>query len=243
MTVIALRHGRKVLSSLTVDPKTQASLRKERAVEIWKRLARYVQADLNHKDELQHFKALVEECMAWNGLVGVREEGVRDKTHLFRTIIAGGKRATIKNVDPFKLCSDGLTPAEAAIKYQKDFVPVLKWLARNPDLEEITRAEMGKEALKFLWKHGDEEISIGLVIHTNTEMSFYSQKVSNYGTAAGPICRFILDRLSSYAAAADKNDIIPLKVCSYCERIMFFERSSRNTCSNSCRVAKHRKGL
>ena len=243
MTVLTLGQGGKILASLEVDPKAQASLRKERAPEIWKRLVRYVQADLNHKDELQNFKALVEECMAWNGLVGIPEDVVSDKTHLFRTLVAGGKRATIKNMDPFKLCSDGLTPEEGAIKYQKDFLPVLKWFARNPELDQQARAQLGMEAARFLWKHGDEEISIRLMIHTNTEQSFCSEKVANYGTVAGPICRFILDRLNSYAEVADKSDVIPLKVCSYCEKIMFFERSSRNTCSDSCRVAKHRKRL
>ena len=243
MTVLTLGQGGKILGSLEIDPKTQASLRKERALEIWKRLVRYVQADLNHKDELQNFKALVEECMAWNGLVGIPEDVVSDKTHLFRTLVAGGKRATIKNTDPFKLCSDGLTPEEGAIKYQKDFLPVLKWLARNPELDQLARAQLGMEAARFLWKHGDEEISINLIIHKNTEQSFYSERVENYGTVAGPICRFILDRLNSYAEVADKSDVIPLKVCSYCEKIMFFERSSRNTCSDSCRVAKHRKRL
>jgi hypothetical protein len=206
-------------------------------------MVRYVQADLNHKVELQNFGALVEECMAWNGLVGVPEDVVGDKAGLFRTVVAGGKRATIKNMHPFKLCADGLTPEEGAIKYQKDFMPVLKWLAQNPQLEEQSRAQFGKEAARFLWKHGDEGISIKLLIHTNTELSFYSRQVENYGTVASPICRFIIDRLDYYAEAAEKNDIIPLKICAYCPTIMFFERNSRKTCSDSCRVAKHRKGL
>jgi hypothetical protein len=243
VTVLTLQQDGKIFGRVEIDPKnTQALLRKECAPEIWKRLVRYVQADLNHKDELQNFKALVEECMAWNGLVGIPED-VISETHLFRTLFAGGKRAMVKNMDSFKLCSDGLTPEEGAIKYQKDFLPVLKWLARNPELDQQARAQLGMEAARFVWKHGDDEISINLIIHENTEQSFYSQRVENYGTVAGPICRFILDRLNSYAEAADKSDIIPLKVCSYCAKIMFFERKSRNTCSDSCRVAKHRKGL
>lgn len=243
MPVIELRKDGKTLRKIDIDPKTLASMRKERALEIWKRLVRYVQADLNHKDELRNFRALVEECMAWNGLVGVPEDALGDKVGLLRTLVAGGKKATLKNTDPFKLCSDVLTPDEGAIKYQRDFLPVLKWLAHNPELEGQARAEFGREAARFLWKHGDEEISRNLMIHTKTEQSFYSQKVENYGTIVGPICLFILDRLDSYAEAVDKSDVIPLKVCSYCAQIMFFERNSRNTCSDSCRVAKHRKGL
>ena len=168
---------------------------------------------------------------------------VGEKAGLLRTIVAGGKRSTLVNKDAFQLCDDGLTPEEGAIKYQKDFPPVLKWLARDPHLEEGARAQIGKEAARFLWEHGDENISLHLAIHTNTAQSFYSLKVERYGTVASPICRFILDRLDHYARAEDKSDIIPLKVCAYCPKIMFFERSSRKTCSDSCRVAKHRKGL
>jgi integrase len=49
--------------------------------------------------------------------------------------------------------------------------------------------------------------------------------------------------LDHYAKAQDKDDIVPLKVCVYCRRTMFFERNNRRTCSDSCRVAMHRKGL
>jgi hypothetical protein len=243
VTSIALRQDGKTLKRIEIDETHAASLRKERALEIWKRLVRYVQADLNHKQELQNFRALVVECMAWNGLVGVPEDVVSESVGLFRTLVAGGKRATIKNTDPFKLCSDGITPEQAAIKYQKDFLPGLKWLARNPELTEEARAQLGKEAAQFLWEHGDENISLGLVIHQDTAQSFYSMKVERYGTVASPICRFILDRLDYYAKAESKDDIIPLKVCVYCRKIMFFERNSRKTCSDSCRVAMHRKGL
>lgn len=243
MTSIALLQDGKTLRTVEVDETRAASLRKERALEIWKRLVRYVQADLNHKEELQNFRALVVECMAWNGLVGVPEDVIGDSGGLFRTLVAGGKKSTIRNTDPFKLCSDGITPEQAAIKYQKDFFPVLKWLARNPDLAEEARAQLGKDAAPFLWKHGDEDISLQLAIHKNTAQSFYSLKVEEYGTAASPICRFILDRLDHYAKAEDKSDVIPLKVCAYCGKIMFFERTSRKTCSDACRVAMHRKGL
>ena len=243
MTVFAFYQDQKIFGRVEIDSKTQASLRKERARVIWQRLVRYVQADLNQKAELQNFGVLVEECMAWNGLVGIPQDVLGDKAGLFRTLASSRKPLTIKNMDPFKLCSDGLTPHEGAVKYQKDFLPVLKWLARNPELEKQARGLHGKEGAMFLRKHGDEEISIKIMIHTNTERSFYSQKVENYGTIAGPICRFILDRLNYYAEAADKSDIIPLKVCACCPKIMFFERNSRKTCSDSCRVAKHRKGL
>ncbi len=226
-----------------MDPKKLSLARKECPREIWKRLVRYVQADLNHKDELQNFRVVVELCMAWNGLVAVPQDVVRNKVDVLRTLVAGGKLATLRNMDPFKLCSDGLTPEEGAVKYQKDFLPVLKWLAHNPELKSQARAQFGKECLTFLWKHGDEDISLQLDIQKNTEQAFYRKRVAKYETIVGPICRFILDRLDSYAEAVDKSDIIPLKVCSYCAKIMFFERNSRNTCSDSCRVAKHRKGL
>ena len=94
-----------------------------------------------------------------------------------------------------------------------------------------------------MWEHGDENISLGLVIHKNTAQSFYSMKVERYGTVASPICRFLLDRLDHYAKTEDKSDVITLKVCAYCGEIMFFERTSRKTCSDACRVAMHRKGL
>jgi hypothetical protein len=241
--MITLRKNGKLLQRIAIDPKTQALLRKESALAIWKRLVKFAQADLNDKHELQNVRTLVEECMAWNGLVGVPVDVVGEKAGLLRTIVAGGKRSTLVNKDAFQLCDDGLTPEEGAIKYQKDFPPVLKWLARDPHLEEGARAQIGKEAALFLREHGDENISLKLVIHTNTAQSFYSLKVERYGTVASPICRFILDRLDHYAIAENKDDIIPLKVCVYCRRIMFFERSSRKTCSDSCRVAMHRKGL
>ena len=243
MTTLALRQDGRLLQRIEIDPKTQALLRKESALAIWKRLVQYAQADLNDKHELQNFRSLVEECMAWNGLVGVPEDVVGEKAGLLRTIAAGGKRSTIWNKDAFQLCDDGLTAEKGAIKYQKDFPPVLKWLARDPHLEEGARAQTGKEAALFLHEHGEENISLQLIIHTNTAQSFYSLKVERYGTVASPICRFILDRLDHYAKAENKDDIIPLKVCVYCRRIMFFERSSRKTCSDSCRVAMHRKGL
>jgi len=241
--MVTLRQDGKFLRQIAVDPKTQAALRKESALKIWKRLVQFVQADLNDEEERQNYRALVEECMAWNGLVGVPEDVIADKAGIFRTMLAGGKRGTIINIDPFKLCSDGITPEEGAIKYQKDFLPVLRWLTRNPELGGEARAQIGMEAVKFLWKHGDEDISLNLSVHTNTERSFYSQKVAKYGSVAGPICRFILDRLNYYAETPDKADVIPLKLCAYCPRIMFFERNSRKTCSDSCRVAMHRKGL
>lgn len=241
MTSIALRRDGKTLKTIEIDETHAASLRKERALEIWKRLVRYVRADLNHKEELQNFRALVEECMAWNGLVGVPQDLLRQKANLFKTIVAGGRKSTIRNIDPFKLCSDGITPEEGAIKYQKDFLPTLKWLAADPGLGNDARAQIGQQAAPFLWEHGDENISLGLVIHRNTARSFYSMKVERYGTVASPICRFILDRLDYYAKAEDKSDVVPLKVCAYCRKIMFFERTSRKTCSDPCRVAMHRK--
>jgi len=243
MTIVTLRQNGKLLQRRAIDPKTQASMRKESALAIWERLVQYAQADLNDKHELQNFRTLVEECMAWNGLVGVPEDVLGEKAGLFRTMVAGGKRSTLVNKDAFQLCDDGLTPEKGAIKYQKDFAPVLKWLARDPHLEEGARAQIGKEAALFLWEHGDENVSLQLVIHAKTAQAFYSLKVERYGTVASPICRFILDRLDHYAKAENKDDIIPLKVCVYCRRIMFFERSSRKTCSDSCRVAIHRKGL
>lgn len=243
MPLVELRHDGKLLQTFETDPKAQASQQKERALEIWKRLVQYAQADLNDKGELQNFRSLVELCMAWNGLVGVPEGVIGQKTSLFRTIAARGQRATIRNIDPLKLFDDGITPGEGAIKYQKEFVPILKWLARNPELDGNARAQQGKEAATFLWKHGDEEISLQLGIHTDTAQSFYSFKVERYGTIASPICRFILDRLDHYAKVEDKEDIIPLKVCVYCRKVMFFERNSRKTCSDACRVAMHRKGL
>jgi hypothetical protein len=233
----------KLIQRIEIDAKAEATLRKAQALQVWKRLVQYVQADLNHKDELRNFTALVEECMAWNGLVGVPEDLVRQKANLFRTIVAGGKRSTIRNIDAFKLCSDGITPEEGAIKYQKDFVPILRWLARDPELGNDAQAQEGLRAFPFLWEHGDENISLHLTIHQDRARSFYSFKVEKYGTVASPICRFILDRLDHFAKAEDKEDIIPLKVCVYCRRIMFFERSSRKTCSDACRVAMHRKGL
>jgi len=240
---LTLRQGGKVLTSVEIDDKTQASLAKERASEIWKRLVQYVQADLNDKGELENFRGLVEQCMAWNGLVGVPEDVIAQKTHLFKTIAARGRRATIRNIDPFKLFDDGIKPEEGAIKYQKEFVPILKWLARNPAFDDRVRAQYGKEAAVFLWKHGDEEISLHLAINANTKRAFYSLKVERYGTIASPICRFILDRLDQYARVDNKDDVIPLRTCVYCSKVMFFERSSRKTCSDACRVAMHRKGV
>ena len=243
MTAIALRKDGKLLQRIEIDAKTGAALQKDQALQIWKRLVQYVQGDLNDEDELRNFRDLVEECMAWNGLVGVPEDLIRQKANLFRTIAAGRKRSTIRNMDPFKLCSDGITPEEGAIKHQKDFLPILRWLARDPELGNDAQAQEGLRAWPFLWGHGYENISLSLVIHKDRARSFYSLKVEKYGTVASPICRFILDRLDYYAKAEDKSDIIPLKVCAYCRKIMFFERRSRKTCSDSCRVAMHRKGL
>jgi hypothetical protein len=243
LATLTLRKDGKLLQCIEIDAKKDATLRKWSALQIWKRLVQYVQGDLNDKDEPRNFTALVEECMAWNGLVGIPEELARQKANLFRTIVAGGKRSTIRNIDPFKLCSDGITPEEGAIKYQKNFVPILRWLSRDPELGNDAQAQEGLQAWPFLWEHGDENISLALVIHKNRERSFFSFKVAKYGTVASPICRFILDRLDYYAKAEDKTDIIPLKVCAYCSRIMFFERSSRKTCSDACRVAMCRKGL
>jgi hypothetical protein len=110
----------------------------------------------NDKHELQNFRTLVEECMAWNGLVGVPEDLVHQKANLIITGAAGGKRSTIRNMDPFKLCTDGITPEEGAIKYQKDFLPILRWLALDPEPGNDTQAQIGLQAWPFLWEHGDE---------------------------------------------------------------------------------------
>lgn len=99
------------------------------------------------------------------------------------------------------------------------------------------------EAVKFLWEHGEENIGLKLSVHEDRALSFYSRQVAKYDTIASPICRFILDRLDYYAQADDQSDIIPLTVCAYCSNIMFYERSSKKTCKDSCRVAMHRKGL
>ncbi len=243
MTIVTLRRDGKFLQRIEIDPKRQASVRKESALAIWKRLVQYAQADLNDKHELQNFRSLVEECMAWNGLVGVPEDVVGEKAGLIRTMMAGGKRSTIWNKDAFQLCDNGLTPKEGAIKYQKDFLPILRWLALDPEPGNDAQAQIGLQAWPFLWEHGDENISLHLAINKDRARAFYSFKVEKYGTVASPICRFILDRLDHYAKAEDKSDIIPLKVCAYCSRIMFFKRSSRKTCRDSCRVAMHRKGL
>jgi len=103
--------------------------------------------------------------------------------------------------------------------------------------------KLGAEAIRFLWKRGDEDISLKLSVHPDTERKFDSLKVAKYGSVAGPICRFILDKLNHYAESVDKTDVIPLKVCAYCSKIMFFEKSSRNTCSDTCRMAMRRKDL
>ena len=226
------------VSLIELDAKTLASMRKERALGIWKRLVQYVQADLNEKDELQNFRILTLECMAWSGLIGVPEKQLGTEDHsVFRTMVAGGKKSRVVNTDPFKLFSDGLTPEEGAIKYQKDFIPVLKWLAGS------STAELGFEAMRFLWKHGEEGIGLRLELHGKRDESFYARRVEQFETIASPICRFILDKLDQYAVAEDKRDIVPVKLCAYCSNIMFFERSSKDTCGAACRVAKHRKGL
>ena len=241
MATLTLRRDGQSLQRIEIEAKKEASLRKDSAVRIWKHLAQYAQADLNDKNELRNFRALVEECMAWNGLVGVPEDLVHQKANLIMTAAAFRRRSTIRNIDSFKLCSDGITPEEGAIKYQKNFLPILRWLARDQELEGGARAQIGKEAAPFLWEHGDENISLQLVIHKDTAESFYSLKVERYGTVASPVCRFILDRLDQYAKAKDKSDAIPLRVCVYCRRIIFYERSSRKTCGAACRVVKHRK--
>ena len=87
------------------------------------------------------------------------------KTKVFEIGRAVSHGRTSKSLIPLKLFSEGIAPEEGAIKYQQEFVLVLKWLARDPELDGEARAQHGKEAAMFLWKHGDEEISLNPMIH------------------------------------------------------------------------------
>jgi len=237
---ITLRADGKLFGRVRVDHKKQALLRKNQSLEIWKRLVQYVNANLKEKAEQQNFRALVQRCMAWCGLLAIPEdELVSGTTSLAMAAnIKRGRKITIINRETFDLCQDvrgGLSAESGATRYQVDFELVLKWLVHH-------EPERGEKALRFLW---DERESIGLSLGVcrNTDFTFYTQKIIEYPSIASPICKFILDRLDYYTEAEDKRRIIPLKACEICGKIMVFEKGSKKTCGNNCRVSKSRKGL
>ena len=145
---------------------------------------------------------------------------------------------TVINRETFDLCRDvrgGLSVESGAKRFQVDFELVLRWLAQH-------EAEVGVKALRFLWDES-ENISLSLAVCRDPELAFYTQKVTEYGSIASAICKFILDRLGYYTEADDKRGIIPLRDCEMCGKIMVFEKVNKKTCGNNCRVSKCRKGL
>jgi hypothetical protein len=184
--------------------------------------------------------------MAWSGLLAIPEDEVVQGTTIQGTIstmaanIKRGRKTAIINRETFELCRDvreGLPVESGAKRYQVDFELVLRWLTRH-------EPEVGKKALPFLWEGRENENgALRLSVCRNIDLAFYTQQITDYGSIASPICKFILDRLDYYTEAEDKRGIIPLKACEMCGKIMVFEKGNKKTCGNNCRVSKSRKGL
>jgi hypothetical protein len=164
---------------------------------------------------------------------------------------AGRKRGSIVSIvihekgDSAPFCRDvrnGLTLEDGAKKYKRDFKRVLTWLTDRNSKER-------KAALAFLWTQGRD-----VVIDAFVDDDLYSQSISEYGTVASPICKFILDRIDHYndgrkfigvneKATPDlsynedlRREVLPLGVCKRCEKFMVVERRSKQFCSNLCRA-------
>lgn len=237
---ITLHDNGKPFGQVHVDHKKQALLRKTQSLEIWKRLVQYVNANLKEESELRNFRALVQGCMAWCGLLAIPEDELVQGTISLAMAanMKRGRKMAIICQETFDLCQDvkgGLSVEAGAKRYQVDFELVLKWLVHH-------EPERGKKALPFLWNER-ESIGLSLGVRTNTDPAFYTRKIIEYPSIASPICKFILDRLDYYTEAEDKRGIIPLKACEICGNIMVFEKGNKKTCGNNCRVSKSRKGL
>ena len=151
--------------------------------------------------------------------------------------IKRGRNMAIINRETFELCQDvkeGLSVESGAKRYQVDLT-VFKWLVHH-------EPERGIKALRFLWNER-KTISGSLGVCRNTDLAFYTQKITEYPSMASPICKFILDRLDYYTEAEDKRGASSAKACEICGNIMFFEKRNKKTCGNNCRVSKSRKGL
>src|SRR5438477_8356208 len=242
MDTLTIQHDGRTVACLPVElgGKKQARLRKNASLEIWRRLVQYVNADLKERAEQQNFRDLVQRCMAWNGFVAIPEGEGSLETRL-TALVATTKRGRgmrVINRETFDLCRDvraGLSVESGAKRFQVDFELVLRWLAHH-------EAEVGIKALRFL-SDESENISLSLAVCRDPELAFYTQKVTEYGSIASAICKFILDRLGYYTEADDKRGIIPLRDCEMCGKIMVFEKVNKKTCGNNCRVSKCRKGL
>jgi hypothetical protein len=181
---------------------------------------------------------------------------------LWNVVGAGTRRGGIitmvinQDDDPsegFDLCRDvreGLSLDDGAKRYQRDFKRVLTWL--------VNKSEAAGEALAFLWTQGRENITIKAEVNTHQDLGFlYVQSASEYGSIASPICKFILDRIDRYndtyklelhdeaALQNDRkndhneklsNEIIPLGICTTCNKFMVALRRSKRYCSDKCRV-------
>ena len=239
---ITLHVNGKPFGQVHVDHKKQDLSRKNQSQEIWKRLVQYVNANLNEEIEQQNFRALVQMCMAWSGLLAIPEDELVQGTISLAMAanIKRGRKTAIINRETFELCQDvreGLPVESGAKRYQVDFELVLKWLIHH-------EPEVGEKALPFLWEGRENENgALRLRVCTNTDLAFYTQQIMDYGSIASPICKFILDRLDYYTEAENKRGIIPLKACEMCGKTMVFEKGNKKTCGNNCRVSKSRKGL
>jgi hypothetical protein len=213
--------------------------------------------------DLESFRKLLTACMCCSGLVGSESLVFGDDTESLWNVVGAGNRGrgivTIvinhddEPSDGFDLCRDvreGLSLDDGAQRYQKDFRRVLTWL--------VNKSEPAGEALAFLWTHGRENITIKAEVNTNKDLGlFYVQSASEYGSIASPICKFILDRIDRYnetcqlegddnpALQNDRtnnhnerlsSEIIPLGICTTCEKFMVVVRRSKRYCSDKCRV-------
>jgi len=118
----------------------------------------------------------------------------------------------------------GLTLKDAAVKYQADFKWVLLWLVER-------NREAGKTAISFLWKHAKAVKTEPRLRENNLQ---YVTSLIESGSAASPVCEFILDGIDRHNR--DEAEI-PLQTCKVCGKFMVVERLGRKMyCSKNCGV-------
>ena len=168
-----------------------------------------------------------ERLMIWGLLVdyasgnGDFEELVWACVHVNGHWIYGAERS-LPNLE-YREIREGLTLKDAAVKYQADFKWVLLWLVHR-------NREAGETALTFLWKHA-KAIKTEPVLNDDLR---YGKSLIDSGSAASPICEFILDGIDRHNKGEGD---IPLAACKVCAKFMVVERPGRKMyCSKNCGV-------
>jgi hypothetical protein len=160
---------------------------------------------------------------------GMLADYANGNTGIFESLVWGSIRLHNYMMNPdgyveYRELREGLTFADAAVKYQPNFRQVAFWLVQR-------KREAGNTAMPFVWRHAH---AIKTRPHPSNDSLKYGLSLVDKGSFASPICEFILAGIDRHNR---NEEDMPLGICENCEKFMAIERQGRKRfCSKNCGV-------